>query len=212
MRARVTRGRAARVLALAAALWLTSGPAPVMAAPEDGGPAEISLWQAVTARGSRADYEGYLLLFPNGRFASLARVRLQAMGPGQAAGPTAGPGAVPAPPALPAPEFTLYHIDVTPAVAARGQPVTVRCRGFLPPALFDLIVVVRAGAPDLTAAGTPDESQMVVKGLAHLYEIERAGVGIPALPPGAYEVRYFSRQYNPEGRMEVMARSGLTIQ
>ncbi len=97
-------------------------------------------------------------------------------------------------------------------MAGQGQPVTVRCRGFLPPALFDLIVVVRAGAPDLSPDGTPDDKQILVKGLAHLFDVERAGIGIPALPAGAYEVRYLSRQYNPDGRMKVMARSGLTIQ
>lgn len=186
--------------ALAGALLAAlAGPA----AAEDDTAAEIGLWKAVTAHGLKSDYEGYVLLFPDGRFAPLARVRIaQFNGNGR-----------PLPPPVPPPgDINLYRLDVSPPVAARGQPVVVRCRGFLPAALFDLLVVVRAGAPDVAPDGTPDESQFLVKGLAHLYEIERAGVGIPALPPGAYEVRYLSRQYNPDGRMEVMARAGLTVQ
>ena len=179
-----------RHLAAAVALLLVAaGPPP----PADDAAAEIGLWQAVTARNLRTDYEGYLLLFPNGRFAGLARLRIQ----------DAAPPPTPPPPVA---DVSLYHLDVTPQ-AAPGQPVTVRCRGFLPAALFDLVVVVRAGTPDLTAAGALDESQLLVKGLAKLYDVEGAGIGIPALPPGAYEVRYVSRQYNPGGRAEVMARA-----
>ena len=190
--------------ALAGALLAAfAGPA----AAEDDTAAEIGLWKAVTAHGLKSDYEGYLLLFPDGRFAPLARVRIA-----QFNGNGNGPVRPLAPPVPPLGDINLYRLDVLPAVAARGQPVVVRCRGFLPAALFDLLVVVRGGAPDFAPDGTPDESQFLVKGLAHLYEIERAGVVIPALPPGAYEVRYLSRQYNSDGRMEVMARAGLTVQ
>lgn len=189
-----------RIGGLAAVLLLALlAGAPLPAAAQND-QAEISLWQAVTARGLRSDYEAYLKLYPAGRFAPLARVRMDSLAPSAP------------PPPVPPGDFTLYHLDVTPAVAAAGQPVVVRCRGFLPAALFDLIVVVRAGAPDFAADGTPDNKQMLVKGLAHLFEIERAGIGIPALPPGVYEVRYLSRQYNPDGRMEVMARASLTYQ
>lgn len=171
------------------------------AAAQDDPAAEIGLWKAVTARGLKSDYEGYLLLFPSGRFAPLARVRIV-----QLDGSTS-----PAPPAPAAGDFSLYHLDVVPPVAARGQQVTVRCRGFGPPAMYDLVVVVRAGAPDAGPDGAVDPAQAVFQRLAATYDLEHEGIGLVMLPAGAYEVRYMSRQYNPQGRMEVMARSGLTV-
>ena len=171
------------------------------AAAEDDTAAEIGLWKAVTGRGLKSDYEGYLLLFPNGRFAPLARVRLAQL----------DKGAPPAAPAAPPGDFNLYHLDVTPAAAARGQQVTVRCRGFGPPALYDTVVVVRAGAPDTGADGGVDQGQVIFQRLAATYDLEREGIELVMLPAGAYEVRYMSRQYNPQGRMEVMARAGLTV-
>ena len=191
-------------LALAVLLLGIAGPALAAPPAEDDSAAEIGLWQAVTARGLRSDYEGYLLLFPQGRFAALARLRLQDNG----AGPVPA-----APPAAPA-AANLYRLEVVPPVATRGQPVTVRTQGFLPPALFDLVVVVRAGTPDFTPAGALDESQLAARSLAHLYDGEHAGIPlfpVPALAPGSYEVRYISRQYNPDGRNEVVARAGLTV-
>lgn len=181
--------------ALAGALLAAlAGPA----AAEDDPAAEIGLWKAVTARGLKSDYEGYLLLFPSGRFAPLARVRIAQFDAG--APSAAAPG-----------DFNLYHLDVVPPVAVRGQQVTVRCRGFGPPALYDLLVVVRSGAPDVGPDGTMDPGQAVFQRLAATYDLEREGIGLVMLPAGAYEVRYMSRQYNPQGRMEVMARSGLTV-
>ena len=187
-----------RPLALAALLLILGGPTLAAGPAEDDTAAEIALWQAVTARSLPSDYEGYLLLFPKGRFAALARLRLQGTLP------------APLPPALP----EMYRLDVMPPVASRGQAVTVRTHGFLPPALYDLIVVVRAGAPDFTPAGTVDDAQVAAKSLAHLYDGEHAGIPLfplPALAPGSYEVRYVSRQYNPAGRNEVLARAGLTV-
>lgn len=187
-------------LALAAVLLALAGPALAAGPAEDDTAAEIGLWQAVTARGLPSDYEGYLLLFPQGRFAALARLRLQGGSPPPAPTPPAG--------------VNLYRLEVMPAVAARGQAVTVRTHGFLPPALYDLVVVVRAGTPDFTPAGALDDAQMAAKSLAHLYDGEHAGIPlfpIPALTPGSYEVRYVSRQYNPDGRNEVLARAGLTV-
>jgi len=191
--------RRALVAALLAAPVLTALIRP--AAAEDDTAAEIGLWKAVTARGLKSDYEGYLFLFPSGRFAPLARVRIAQM--------TAD--APPAPPAPAAGDFNLYHLDVVPPVAARGQQVTVRCRGFGPPAMYDVVVVVRAGAPDGGPDGAVDPGQVLFQRLAATYDLEREGIGLVMLPAGAYEVRYMSRQYNPQGRMEVMARSGLTV-
>ena len=171
------------------------------AAAQDDTAAEIGLWKAVTARGLKSDYEGYLLLFPSGRFAPLARVRIAQM----------DGGATPVPPSPATGDFNLYHLDVMPPVAARGQQVTVRCRGFGPPAMYDLLVVVRAGASDVGPDGAMDPAQAMFQRLAATYDLEHEGIGLVMLPAGAYEVRYMSRQYNPQGRMEVMARSGLTV-
>jgi hypothetical protein len=59
--------------------------------------AEIELWKAITARGLQSDYAGYLVLYPNGRFAPLARIRA-----GQPGGPST-PASPPVPAAVPAP-------------------------------------------------------------------------------------------------------------
>lgn len=170
--------------------------------------AEIALWRAVTARGLRSDYEGYLLLFPKGQFAALARLRI-GQADGQAPAPTPPQSAAHRPQGTG--DAGLYRLDVYPPVAMRGQPIIVRGIGFLPPALYDLVLVVRAGAPDFSPAGAVDEGTVAARFLAHLVNF-RDGFSPLPLPAGSYEVRYVSRQYNPEGRQEVMARAPLTIQ
>lgn len=175
------------------------------AAAEDDTAMEIGLWKAVTARGLKSDYEDYLRFFPSGRFAPLAQVRLAQLDKG------APPAAPPGSPAAPPGDFNLYHLDVAPSVAARGQQVTVRCRSFGPPALYDTVVVVGIGAPDTGPDGGLDQRQVIFQRLAATYDLEREGIELVMLPAGAYEVRYMSRQYNPQGRMEVMARAGLTV-
>lgn len=171
------------------------------------GEAEIYVWKRATTSGKLADYQDYLRFYPDGRYAGLAQLRVQAGGSAPQAGTAAAvPPPVPVRPYALPPELSLYHLDVTPLVAAAGQPVTVRTRGFMAPALFDLVVLVPAGARDFTPDGALDESQFRVKGLANLYDFT-AGVQIPAQPAGAYEVRYISRTYNPDGRLEVVARA-----
>lgn len=202
-----------RLLAGAALLaLLLSGPAWSQPAPSVGD-AELYVWTRATTSGKLADYQDYLRFYPDGRYAGLAKLRVQSGGGQPASGPAApAPATANAPtPVRPytlPPEVTLYHLDVTPLVTAAGQMPIVRTRGFMAPALFDLVVLVPAGARDFTPEGALDESQFRVKALANLYDFN-TGVQLPAQPAGPYEVRYISRAYNPEGRLEVMARAAV---
>lgn len=98
-------------------------------------------------------------------------------------------------------------LDVTPGVVGMGETVTVRCRGLMAPALYDQLVVVRKGTPDFDSSGAVDEKQFYWRGLPNLYDCAGAGITLPIFMKGSYEVRYLSRQYNPGGAMQVVARA-----
>ncbi len=175
-------------LALAALGLLTLLNAAPARAQADDGSAEISLWKAIQNSKNPSDYRGYLLLFPNGRFAPLARLR--AGGTLQNTGPDA-----------------IYRLEATPGTTLPGYPVQLKCIGFLAPALFDWIVVVQAGTPDFDPGSrAPGQPQALFARLAPTVDCAGAGLSLPPQGSGAYEARYVSRAYNPEGRSEVVAR------
>lgn len=139
---------------------------------------EVEVWPTVSARNRPSDYEGYLRLYPNGRFGPLARLRLE-----QA--PAPAPVLAPPPAAAQPPrsgEVNLYRLDARACGAgrhARSHPGR------------------RFGR---------QRRRRQVPGARRQFQ----GRLFPfPLPPG--RTSYVSRQYNPEGRMEVMARSPLTI-
>ena len=187
--------RVALISMVAGLAGLTMGPWSALAQQPDITGAEIALWKVVVKSRDPADYTAFLLLFPEGHFSALARIKLAKL---QGAPPPAG-----------APDVTdIYHLDITPKVAFMGQNVTVKCRGFAAPALYDRIVVVKAGDPDFDGAGKVDEKRLYWNGLPNLYDCAGTGIALPMMMKGSYEVRYISRQYNPDGELQVVARSG----
>jgi len=164
-----------------------TGGAPSGGAQVDDGSAEIGLWKAIQNSKDPSDYRGYLLLFPNGRFAPLARLRAGGKLNGE-------PDA-------------MYRLEVTPATTLAGYPVQLKCVGFLSPALFDWIVVVPAGTADFDPGSRdPGQPRPLFARLAPTVDCGGAGLSLPAQAPGAYEARYVSRAYNSEGKSEVVAR------
>lgn len=194
-------------VAASSILLLILGDAAVGQSFPDDDTAEVALWQTVQNSTRASDFQGFLLLYPRGRLSNLARLRLARLGGAQTQAGAVEPADADAD-AEPAATPQLYHIDVSPNVVTMGQTVTVKCRGFMAPALYDRIVVVPVGTPDFTAAGKVDERRLLWNGLANLYDCSGAGIGLPMMMKGSYEVRYVSRQYNPDGRLEVVARSG----
>jgi TPR repeat protein len=95
---------AVRVLALLLSVFLAlpSGPAAADSVrPAQADAAEISFWQSVKDSTTSAELEAYLKAYPNGTFAALARIRLDALNKGPksaaAAREPAGGGAASAP-------------------------------------------------------------------------------------------------------------------
>ena len=78
--------------------------------------------------------------------------------------------------------------------------------------MYDWIVVVPAGTPDFDpGARVPGQPQPLFARLAPTVDCGGAGLSLPPAPPGAYEARYVSRAYNPDGRSEVVARVGYFV-
>lgn len=186
----------------------SGGPCRAAQAFPDDDAAEVGLWQAIQGSRNPADFQSFVQFYPRGRFTALAQLRLKRLQREAAHGDapaSAGPDAVPAPTdATP----QVYFLDVKPGVATMGQTVTVRCRGLGHPALFDRIVVVPIGAPDFGADGKVDEKKVLWSGLPNLYDCAGQGIELPMMTKGSYEVRYLSRQYNPDGKLDIVVRSG----
>ena len=161
--------------------------AAAQAQPQSGAPIppEPALWQAIQADTDPASFRAFLFYYPHGQFAQVARER-------------AG-GKLP-----PQDPHALYRLTAIPDVALPGQGFIVSCVGFPQPALYDWIVVVPSGTPDFDPGG-PEAGQALFSRLATTVTCP-FGVTIPPQPPGAYEARYVSRAFNPDGRSEAVAR------
>ena len=179
--------------------------------------ADLVFWQSIQASKNPAEFQLYLQTYPNGRFAGLARVKLDelakgAPAPGPAPPPVAGPATPPAPPVLddpPPPSLT-----VTPPAGRVGQIFTINCVNFpdLANAGYDKLVIVPAGTPVMN----PDGPREQTKSLWIRYAKLSCGQGvIEAGPfaPGAYEVRWMTKLYNNEEpiRFELKATAAFTI-
>jgi len=214
----------------ALAILLLAGPALGQATD----PADTAFWESIQG-GGPAEYRAYLNAFPNGRYAGLARLRAGDDGAGPPdAGPVMAQGGKPAPlgapdaPALAAPrpaptpapapapaddtsdETSSGTITANPTVARVGNQITLSFRDFPKAAQFDRVIVVPAGTPDLD----PDKRGGDMKILDSYYAsnlMDGSGnettwkVGPHA--PGRYEVRWMTRLYNDDGRLEVKARA-----
>ena len=190
--------RSAAILAL---LLGTALPAQAQQPMPDDDDAEVVAWQTVKDSRNPKDLQTFLLLYPRGKLSSLARIKLARLGGHAVAQADPVEDAAPALPVL-------YHLDVSPGVVGMGQTVTVKCRGFMAPALYDHLVVARVGAPDFDPSGKLDRGSLLWDGLVNLYDCAGTGIQLPMMMKGSYEVRYVSRQYNPDGSKEVVARSG----
>lgn len=85
---------------------------------------ELSFWDSIKNSNYAADYEAYLKQYPNGRFAALAKTRLERI---RAAGPAAAASAPPSAPAAtqaPRPEPKAETKPAPPPPAARPAPPT----------------------------------------------------------------------------------------
>ncbi len=84
---------------------------------------ELAFWDAVKDSRDPADYRAYLEQYPQGRFASLARLRSTAP-PAATAAPSSGPSAPPAPAIVTAPAAVATTAATTAATAAVAPAAT----------------------------------------------------------------------------------------
>lgn len=174
------------VFLLLGCLFAAASPArSQQAAPPDQTEVEIMFWKAAQSGQGAAGYRAYLMLFPAGKFAPLARLR-------------AGDRTPPPDPSSP------YRLTANPYVAANGTPTRIVCTGFGAPALFDYLVVVRAGTEDFDPA--KDNKLSLYTDLPNIRSCAGQGLTLPVLGAGSYEARYISRAGNDQGRLEVLAR------
>ncbi len=179
---------------VAAACLLTAPPAVALAQPaaaSPGGEIEIKFWSAAQQNQGAAGYRSYLMLFPNGKFAALAKRR-------------AGDRTPPADPLSP------YRLSASPYVAPNSTPTHIVCTGFGAPAWFDYLVVVPAGTPDFDPA--TDNRKSLYTALPNIRPCTGTGLQLPVMAPGSYEARYISPSSTPDGSLKVLARVGFLSQ
>ena len=180
--------------------------APVAMAQDD--PADLGLWQMATHENTPAGYDIYLQVFPNGKFAALARIRSQQVAqpdPAPIPMPTPEPMPAPAPDADAAPQFS-----VTPPVVHVGQRFTVDCSTLPSGGRFDTIIAVPAGSPPNQAQGMTQGIQMEY--LANCQAGNNNGTFLLGpLPPGRWEFRWMTSLYNLDNRSEMKAKVDVVV-
>ena len=196
-------------LAVAGSLAIAAVPASAQGTTDPG---DLVFWQSVQSSTRGAEFRAYLQAYPNGRFAELAKARIDALegaGPAPAPGPTtrtAGPAPVPEPDAGPDPS-----IVISPRSGRVGQRFTITCVNFPQENSYDKLVVVHAGTPVMD----PTRSAEQTKVLWSTYGNNCGDAGREAGPfaPGAYEVRWMSTLYNNDqpARYEMKAMTPFTI-
>jgi hypothetical protein len=206
------RGALLAVPLLAAAPLLTPGSAQAQ-------DADLAFWQSIQNSTNPEEYRAYLRAFPNGRFAELAKIRIERP-------PVAAPAAAPAPggvgqaPAAPETEpppdeAVAEKIVVDPLVAHVGQQVTFTCQNINDPDPqypgYDRLVVVAAGTPDFD----PNRTQAGIRIIWEDYmsNIKRNGLVARGGPfaPGRYEVRYYTTLYNNEHKLELRTKTPFSV-
>lgn len=179
--------------------------------------ADLVFWQSIQASKNPAEFQLYLQTYPNGRFAGLARVKLDelakgpAPAPGPAPTPVAGPNVPPAPPVLD--DLPSPSLAVTPPAGRVGQRFTIACVNFpdLTSANYDKLVVVPAGTPVMSPISDFQQSKILWSEYARNCGIQAVQAG--PFAPGAYEVRWMTTLYNndPVTRYELKAKAAFTI-
>ncbi|MES2150713.1 MAG: formylglycine-generating enzyme family protein [Pseudomonadota bacterium] len=111
------------LLGLAGPVWITVVQAGVL--PKNSAEQfELTFWESIKNSNHVSDYEAYLQAYPKGRFATLARARieqLRATAPGSAPPPAAAASKAAAPPAASAPHQTPASAALAASVAASGS-------------------------------------------------------------------------------------------
>ena len=177
--------RTSLVFALSLLFAGATTPAWPQTAVPDQADVETGFWNAAQNGNGAAGYRSYLMLYPNGKFAALARLR---------AGDTTPP---------PDP-YSPYRLTAVPYVAWHGTPTHIICTGFGAPALFDFIVVVLPGTPEFDPA--TEQGGALYTTLPNVQGCTGVGLMLPVMQPGSYEARYISRASTPDGSLKVLAR------
>ena len=176
-------------------------------------PGDLAFWQSIQSSKAVDEYRAYLHSYPNGRYAELARVRVQQLG-GSAPVPNGGtrataPGPTPMPDAGPDPSVSL-----TPPNGRVGQRFTVNCVNFPQENSSDKLVIVPAGTPVMD----PTRSREQSGALWSNYGANCSNPGSPGyeagpFAPGAYEVRWMTTLYNNESpiRYEMKAMTAFIV-
>lgn len=131
-------------------------------------------------------------------------------------GAPAAPRPAPAPAAAPEPDLTpepeTWTITANPLVARVGNQITLALKGFPKATTYDLLIVVPAGTPDLDPMSQSQGGDMKILDRTYASNLmDGSGnettwkVGPHA--PGRYEVRWMTRLFNDDGRLEVKARA-----
>jgi len=170
-------------------------------------PGDLAFWQSIQSSKSAGEYGAYLQSYPNGRFAELARLRIQQLGGDtQTPGPRPVPVPVPVPDAGPDPS-----IRIAPPGGRVGQRFNVTCVNFPQENSYDKLVIVPAGTPVVDPAENRERSGV----LWSTYGSSCGNAGTEAGPfaPGAYEVRWMSTLYNNDrpARYELKAMTAFTV-
>jgi formylglycine-generating enzyme required for sulfatase activity len=121
---------------------------------------ELTFWDSIKNSNYASDYEAYLKAYPNGRFAALAKARIERL---QAAASTAAPGAAPgpapsAPPAASKAQAATPqpgHAVAASTAAAEHQHAASAMVATPAPAPAPTPVAVAPKAPDKSAANSP---------------------------------------------------------
>lgn len=172
-------------------------------------PGDLAFWQSIQTSKTADEYGAYLQSYPNGRFAELARLRVQQLGgTARTAGSQPMPGPVPGPVADAGSDPSLR---IVPPGGRVGQRFRVNCVNFPQENSYDKIVIVPAGTPVMDPTQNRDQSGV----LWSVYGSSCGGPGTEAGPfaPGAYEVRWMTTLYNNEYpiRYEMKAMTAFTV-
>ena len=105
---------------------------------------ELTFWESIKDSTQAGDYEAYLQAYPKGRFAALAKARIEHLRAAAAPRPVAPPAVRPAPAPRPA-----EHLPLAPAAKPLAKPAVERPRP-APPAPPAPVAVQKPGAAGLS--------------------------------------------------------------
>eukprot|EP01037_Dinobryon_pediforme_P005956 gene5956-6027_t len=180
-------------------------------------PGDLAFWQSIQNSTNPAEFRAYLQVYPNGRFAELAKLRAGGPGPqpaparpgGTTAQVTPTPSPAPAPPVEdPASDYT---IAVAPPAARVGQVISFNCSSLPQGGSYDKLVVVPAGTPEMSPNLGRDENKVLWAEYVANCKTSTPKGG--PFAPGAYEVRWMTTLFNNDSptRFEMKAKTSFTV-